>query len=189
MMDIITSKLKTILKLKGVKLPYTDDEFETLIKYKLSEISGLLGFNIMESDESQTVYRFKDDRIVLTKYPVQSIESVTLDNEELFDECYTLDRKIGVVYFKKRLSGLLIVNYVTGLSHEDIVNVIEPLLVDMVTYDLSNNNGVGNGVVSSIREGDVSVNYDKNSSLGNRIYSRIEDLKQRYTKTARIRLI
>ena len=67
--------------------------------------------------------------------------------------------------------------------------LLDLLFVDMVTYDLSNNNGVGNGVVSSIREGDVSVNYDTNSSLGNRIYSRIEDLKQRYTKTARIRLI
>jgi hypothetical protein len=187
-MDIATSKLKTILKLKGVRIPYGDDEFDLLVKYKLSEISGLLGFNIMGSDESQTVYQFKDDRIVLTKYPVQSIESVTLNNEELFDECYTLDRNIGVVYFNKKLNGLLMVNYVTGLSHEDIVNVIEPLLVDMIAYDLTNNN-LGDGVVSSIREGDVSVNYDTKSSLGNRVYTRIEELRQRYTKTARIRLI
>ena len=189
-MDIPTSKLKTILKLKGVNIPYNDEELETLINYKISELSGLLGFNITETDESETVYHFKDDRIILTRYPVQSIESVTLNNEELFDCKYMLDNRIGIVYFKKRLHGLLVVNYVTGLSQEDIVNVIEPLLVDMITYDLKNrNNSLGDGVVSSIREGDVSVNYDTNSSLGNRIYTRIEDLKQRYTKTARVRLI
>jgi len=189
-MNISTSKLKTILKLKGITIPYNDDELEIIIQYKLSELAGLLGFNIQETDQSETIYRFKDDRIILTKYPVQSIESVTLDNEELNDSCYILDDNIGIVYFEKRLHGLLMVNYVTGLSHDDIVNVIEPLLVDMITYDLKNrNSSPGDGVVSSIREGDVSVNYDTNSSLGNRIYTRIEELKQRYTKTARVRLI
>lgn len=189
-MDITTSKLKTILKLKGIRIPYNDDEFDLLVEYKLSEISGLLGFNILESEQSQTVYQFKDDRIVLTNYPVQSIESVTLNNKELSGRCYTLDKKIGVLYFKKKLRGLLVVNYVAGLSPDDIVNVIEPLLVDMIIYDLSKDkdNPVA-GTVSGIREGDVSVNYDTNSSLGNRIYTRIDELKQRYTKTARIRLI
>ena len=56
----------------------------------------------------------------------------------------------------------------------------------MVIYALTYNNaGVGDAF-SSIKEGDVSINYDTNNGRGSRINSRITDLKNRYN-SARVR--
>ena len=90
-MIISTKELSTILKLKGIKdTGYSEDELETLIKYKTSELQGLIGVNIEEKQESQTIRYFNDDRIRLLYYPVQGIESITFKNEELDCSHYIL---------------------------------------------------------------------------------------------------
>lgn len=190
-MIISTDELKTILTLKGIKdIGYTPEELEILIEYKTRELQGLIGVNVEETQETQTVRYFNDDRMRLRQYPVQSIESITFKNEELECKHYFLDEKLGIVYFDKKYCGLISVNYISCISEEEINNTISPLLVDMILYDILNKgNNPNNGIISSVKEGDVSVNYDTSSTLGNRIWSRIEELRERYKRTARVVMI
>ena len=58
----------------------------------------------------------------------------------------------------------------------------------MVAYAFTYNQWGMGGPVSSIKEGDVSVNYDTSNSKGNMIMNRIEDIKKRYC-TARVKWI
>lgn len=190
-MIISTKELSTILKLKGIKdTGYSEDELETLIKYKTSELQGLIGVNIEEKQESQTIRYFNDDRIRLLYYPVQGIESITLKNEEMDCSHYTLDHNLGLVYFDKIYNGMITVNYISSMSEDEINNVVSPLLVDMILYDILNKGkDPNNGIVSSVKEGDVSVNYDTSSTLGNRIWARVDELRNRYARTARVVMI
>ena len=54
----------------------------------------------------------------------------------------------------------------------------------MIIYSITNNS---DGDISSIKEGDVSINYDNSTTLGNRINARITDLINRYS--ARLRML
>ena len=100
----------------------------------------------------------------------------------LTEEDYVLNKTIGVIYLNKLCKGLLSVNYITKISDADFNKIVKPLLVDMVIYDLLNRGKrINEGVMSSIKEMDVTVSYDTSSSLGNRIYMRIDDLKSRYS--------
>ncbi len=190
-MIISETELKQILKLKGVKdTGFSPEELKLLIEYKTVELQGLINANIEEKQESQTVYKFRDDRISLAAYPVQGIESITLDNKELSDDDWVLDHSLGLVYFTRKLYGLLTVNYISCLDDDVIKTAIVPLLTDMILYDILNKkNNPNTGIVSNVKEGDVSVSYDTSTTLGNRIWSRIEELRARYSRTARVRLI
>ena len=72
------------------------------------------------------------------------------------------------------------------ISEDMINNVVNPLIFDIIKYRLTTNFS-NDGAVSSMKEGDVSVNYDTNSSLGNLIQGRIKDLKNYYS--IRIRMV
>ena len=78
------------------------------------------------------------------------------------------------------MSGMLVVEYVSGLSEKDITGKIIPLIFDMGKYMLSTN-FQNTGSISSMKEADVSINYDTSTSLGNLILSRINNLKNSYS--------
>lgn len=183
------SDLITLLKLKGIEYDLDDDGLNNLIGFKVKELMGLLGVDLVPVQREYMIQKFKSNKIFLNFYPVLSIENITIGKDEVED--YIVNKNIGVVYLEDICDGMLHVDYTTKLPDKDINVIIKPLLMDMVMYDLINKgNKINEGSVSTIKEGDVSVSYDTSSNLGNRIYTRIGDLRLKYSSyNTKVRLM
>lgn len=180
-------KMRTLLKFEGINLDnYTDDELKILAESKVNELSGLLGLDINPVHRLQTVTQFKGEIVRLDFYPVYDFDSIRVNGECICRKDYHVDFRLGLIYLHKFISGDVEIKYISGLSDDFITNTINPLIKDMITYTVTYNQWGMGGPVSSIKEGDVSVNYDTSNSLGNRINNTIADIKSRYS-SARIR--
>ncbi len=186
-MLIEVSKLRTLLKFEGISLDdFTDDELTVLIESKVNELTGLLGLDVNPVHRKQHITRFNGEIIRLDFYPVYDFNNITVDNKCLSPEKYRVDYSLGLIYLDEIITGDVDVKYISGLDDDFLNNTITPLIKDMVTYTVTYNQWGMGGPVSSIKEGDVSVNYDTNNGLGNRINNTIADIKSRYA-SARIR--
>ena len=180
-------KLRTLLKFEGISLDdYSDDELSILFDSKTRELEGLLGMDVNPVHRKQHISQFKGDIIRLDFYPVYDFNGIRIDGECLCPNMYRVDTRLGLVYLKEFKRGDVGIKYISGLSDEFLDNTIAPLIKDMIAYTLTYNQWGMGGPVSSIKEGDVSVNYDTNNGYGNRIANTIADIKTRYT-SARIR--
>lgn len=181
-------ELRVLLKFEGIDLSkYSDKELNLLVTSKARELSGLIGLDIEASHRTQIISDFKGKKLRLNFYPVQDLIQLKYNGCPLKHCKYTLNEDLGIITFDDYLNGKISVKYLSGFSEDLINSLINPLIVDMVAYTLGNDKSLGliDGV-SSIKEGDVSVNYDTSNSRGNRINSRIEDIKSRFN-SARIR--
>ena len=187
MVDI--AKLKTLLKFEGIDLSdYTDDELKVIVDSKISELEGLIGLDVNPVHRKHIQKEFQGDVLELPFYPVYDLHSIKIDGECVTPKIYTFNERLGLIYFTKQMHGFVEVKYISGLSDETITNLINPLIKEMVAYAFTYNQWGMGGPVSSIKEGDVSVNYDTSNSKGNIIMNRIEDIKKRYC-TARVKWI
>lgn len=185
MIDI--PKLRTLLKFEGISLEdYTDDELKILVESKTRELEGLLGLDVNPVHRRDHISNFAGEVIRLDFYPVYDFNSILVDDECLCPNQYRVDTRLGLVYLNKFTRGNVEIKYISGLPEEFLNTTISPLIKDMVTYSLTYNQWGMGGPVSSIKEGDVSVNYDTNNGLGSRIANAIADIKSRYA-SARIR--
>ena len=185
MFDI--NEFRTLLKFEGISLDdYTDEELNILINSKITELKGLIGIDITPVHRRDTKHNFKGDTLRLDFYPVYDLAEITLNNCPVHPRDYHINRDLGIIYFDENKNGNLEVKYLSGISDDVLNSSIIPLVREMVIYSLTYNKaGVGDAV-SSIKEGDVSINYDTNNGRGSRINSRISDLKNRYN-SARLR--
>lgn len=185
MLDI--NELRTLLKFEGIDLSnYSDDELSILVSSKSRELTGLLGLDITPAHRRQHISKFRGDRIRLDFYPVIRVASIHYSQGPLKPCDYHVDYDLGIITFNNKLNGNIDIKYLSGLSDDVQNTLIEPLLRDMVAYTFTYNQyGFGDGI-SSIREGDVSINYDTSNSRGNRIVTRINDIKNKYC-SARLR--
>ena len=117
---------------------------------------------------------------------MKCINSLKIGSVTLTSDDYVLDERLGIIYFNNHWKGMLVVEYVTQVEDHVINNMINPLIFDIVKYRLTNNFS-NTGVMSSVKEGDVQVNYDTSTDLGNLIQSRINNLKASYS--IRIRML
>lgn len=184
MFDI--NEFRTLLKFEGISLDdYTDSELNVLINSKIRELQGLLGIDVTPVHRIQSNHKFRGDTLRLDFYPVYDLAEINLNGCPVRHD-FHVNYDLGIIYFDNILRGDVEVKYLTGLSDDVLNNSIIPLVREMVIYSLTYNNaGVGDAV-SSIKEGDVSINYDTNNGRGSRINSRITDLKNRYN-SARLR--
>lgn len=184
-------ELKKLLELKDIDFDGDDETLMLLLKFKIDELAGLLGVDLLPVEREYVIQRFKSNKIFLNFYPVSSVSEITLNSNILDEDEFVVNKKIGVIYLNKIMKGMLCVDYTTKISDKEFENAIKPLVLDMVVYDLINKgNRINEGVMSSIHEGDVSISYDTGSSLGNRIYTRIGDLKLKYSMyTAKAKLL
>jgi hypothetical protein len=181
-MSLITiDSLKTDLELKGITHELTDEQLTLLLQNKTDELAGLTNLPILPTSHKEIRQAFEDERYEVDSYPVSSITSLTIGPYTLNEtEHYTLDESLGIIYFNRLWNGMLVVEYVSCISDDVITQKVNPLLSDMIGYTLLNGfSPVGS--VTSMKEGDVSVNYDTSTSLGNLIQSRINDLKNIYS--------
>ena len=181
-MTLITVEdLKTQLTLEGVSYDdFDDSQLELLLNNIKNEIAGYTNAPITPTDHKMIIRGFDDDMVELDYYPVTCISNCKVGSTTLQEKDYFLDETLGILYFNAALTGLLIVEYTCCVSDKVLTEVVNPLMFDMIKYRL----GTGfspNGVLSSVKEGDVSVNYDTGSSLGALILGRINDLKHTYS--------
>lgn len=181
----ITS-LKQQLTLEGINHEdYSDDDLELLLTNIVKEIIGYTNAPINPITHKRIIKDFKSDMLELDYYPIKEISSLQIGSKNLSSSDYVLDDTLGILYFNSELSGLLSCQYTCQLYDAVIENIINPLLFDMVKYRLTTNFST-NGVMSSVKEGDVSVNYDTSTSLGNLIQSRLNNLKATYQIRIRV---
>lgn len=178
--------LRQQLTLEGINHEdYADDDLELLLTNIVKELIGYTNAPIKPMTHKRIIRDFKSDMLELDYYPVSEISSLTIGSKTLSSDDYVLDETIGILYFHSKLSGLLSCQYICQISVEVIENIINPLVFDMVKYRLTTNFS-SNGVMSSVKEGDVQVNYDTSTSLGNLIQARINNLKSTYSTRIRV---
>ena len=179
---IPVNELKTTLKLQGIDVEsITDDDLDSWIDLKKNELISLTGIPLDPISRKQIISDFKGNFLELDYYPVDKIHSLRINGDCLKEhKDYTLDDKAGLIYLHKSYTGLLVVEFIQQVSYETIQQVI-PLISDMVLYSLKNKDNNFDGVISNIRESEQSISYDTSNSLGNRIYTRIDSLKTKYS--------
>lgn len=184
---INAAKIKTLLKFEGINLEdFTDEELDILMDSKVSEIESLTGLAIKPKHRRQVESHFHGDMIRLEFYPVMDFNRLLIDDTCVCPKHYNINMDLGIIYLDQIYKGSVIVEYISGQKDEFIDNIITPLVKDMVAYAVTYNKlGMG-GPVSSIKEGDVSVNYDTNNGYGSRITNQITDMKSKYC-SARLR--
>lgn len=182
-MTIITpEQLKADLKLQGVDTgELSDDDLTSWITLKEEELISLTGIPLNPISRKQIISDFKGNFLELDYYPVSKMHSLRIGGDCLREhKDYTLDDKAGLIYFHKSYNGLLVVEFIQEVSYETMQQ-IKPLISDMILYSLKNKDNNFDGVVSNIRESEQSISYDTSNSLGNRIYTRIDSLKTKYS--------
>lgn len=180
-MEINNDELKTVLKLKGYEFPVlTDSEFDNIVKYYTDYITSELGINLGETERTDTnLYAELSSGYYLLQYfPVSSIESITinyLNSEKIITEDkYDVDKLDGIIKFHEYYDDdKIIVKYTTSLT-KYVELKIQSLLFDMLIYCFIPENEKD---VTSIHEGDVSINFNSANSLGSKINTEISNLK------------
>ncbi len=201
MFDIDYNKLKILLKFDGIELDFTDEEFEILVNSKLVELESIIGTKIRRSYESKIVSKFKGKLLELNDYPIVDVADVYINDRCINRREYNLNRNLGIVYFAKYVIGVVKVEYIIGFDDDEFEYFVLPLLKDMVGYAIrygkvNSMYGGINGIASSLKEGDVSINFSSNNLSGVGVYgydgginNRIDDLKKKYAYSARVRLL
>jgi hypothetical protein len=159
------TQLRTLLQNGGIDdTTYTDEQLGQLIQQAVT----LIGEDyVTGTSEVEYDYQFNGDMYMTMTYPVIPDEvMVKLDGVALPEEDILHITSEGVIKFKRKLSGLLEVSYINGLS----VDVMSGYLL-LATSQLLKSNPVTGGSIGSITEGDVSVSYDNTGNTMNTLDS------------------
>lgn len=176
----LIEQFKAILTLEGISTELSDEDIKLLLESKITELIGYTNIEINPTNHKDIHRNFESNLYEVDFYPVQQICNFKIGSKTLTNDDYVLDEERGILYLRSVMSGMLVIEYVSGLSEKDITGKILPLIFDMGKYMLSTN-FQNTGSISSIKEENVSVNYDTSTSLGNLILSRINNLKSSYS--------
>ena len=168
------------LRINGITTEMSDEDLELLLNQKKSEIIAYTGLELNPTSHTELKRDFFDDQYMVDFYPVVSVTSCQVGSKTLTGDDYTCDSERGIFYFHSIVNGFLRLEYVSGVSSAVFDGKVKPLLFDMAKYMLTSSNS-DVGAMSSIKEGDVQVNYDTSTSLGGLIVSRLNNLKNMYS--------
>lgn len=149
----------------------SNDELREVLKKRL-ELE--LGLPLTPQASKKIEPHFDDDCILVENFPIQSITTFKIGNKILSEDDYILDGSKGIIYLNNCSSGFLYLEYTFCLSE----NEYGPLLDLMVEYETDTG---WNKNASSIKEKDVTVNYDTSLGKGALIQSMISDLRNKYS--------
>ena len=174
-------RIKQYIKLNGRETSLTDTELSLLSSFKINDLERRLGVHIQAHNNVEFINRFEyTDTLVLEEYPILNIEHLIIDGAELNNDEYTVSYENGIIYLNQPYRGNVKVEYTSGFSQELYNVFIESLIGDLISYDPSVD------TVSSMSEGDTSINYDTGSLLGSRINRKIDDLRNTFCVKARL---
>lgn len=147
-----TTKLTTLERVK-LELSITDSSKDAILNAKIdeagSDIEAFLGYRVARETVTETFWQAPvneaPEYILLERFPVASITSVTLDDDLLASSLYRLDANTGILY-KLDDAGLgstwfvsesLVIVYVGGYllpgeSGRNLPFAIEAAVVDLV---------------------------------------------------------
>lgn len=161
----------------------TSDELEDLKKLIKNKISAYINVPLDPTSFTQIDRHFSGDSLIVDNFPIKSIDKLTIGGSELTSEDYIIDYEASLIYFKKEYSGFLILEYTCCLSESQFDLYIEPLIKDMVDYELDTG---WTKNASSIKEGDVQINLDTSIGKGALIQKNLDDLKNQFNTYMRM---
>ena len=176
----LLTEFTSYLRRYGVTTDLSDEDLELLLNQKKSEIIEYTGLELTPTTHTEFRRDFMDDQYMVDFYPVVDVTNCQVGSRTLTVDDYTCDSERGIFYFHSIVNGFLRVEYVSCVGEAVFDLKIKPLLFDMCRYMLTSSNG-DVGAMSSIKEGDVQVNYDTSTSLGGLIVSRLNNLKGMYS--------
>lgn len=148
----------------------TNDDLKETLKKRL-ELE--LGLPLTPKTMKQVDLKFRGNVILLDNFPINGIVSIKIDSEEISSDDYLLIENEGTIYLNKTCSGKLFIEYTYCLP-EDEYSALLDLMVD---YELDTG---WNKNASSIKENNVTVNYDTSLGKGALIQGMINDLRNKY---------
>lgn len=174
-MPILTlSELKTKLELESVDYDLTDAKLDLLLRQTITQLIGYTNLPILPQSHKQIDPHFEGKILDLDYYPIHDIRSIDIGSKSLERAEYILDDDNGILYLNSNMSGTLVVDYIVQIP-EMMFFSVNNLLFDLIKLNLKNN--FEDTAFSSVKEGDVSINYDTNNSLPSLIQQRIAELK------------
>ena len=177
MPKIDTNALNTFLTSNNISFE-NEDSIEDLLQLQFDKIASETGLELNPTSHTDVEFNFNWDSkdYNLKHYPVKEIHQVKVDNKCICPKDYILDKNNGRLRFLKKLpkGEALIIEYITCESDSFINSKIVPLAYDMLLYELDKSPTKN---ASSVKEGDLSINYDTGTSLNALIINRLNDLK------------
>lgn len=180
--------INSLLKVRGADVPsLSENEFKILVDYLTHNLITEIGISLDPEDHKEiNLYNdFEADYYVCEYCNIKSINQIkiTTESEEIIvkDNDYSVDLDGGIIRFHRAYDdGTIEVDYTTAIP-ESYKNTFELLLTDMLLYNLTPEYRNG---VTSVHEGDVSISYDTNNTLGASIKQRINSLKSSFGNKA-----
>lgn len=181
----ITEQLNANITLLGITHEYTEEETRILIDNALTlcDLPTLAQSEVVQNDVDR---EFNADTYLTTNYPVNSYKSVILQNnntlteyKEETDKPTPTTQKTyyatsdGIIRFRDTLTGTLFVSYTTGLTQEQVLQYILPILVELAKQ-------YNKGNLSSISEGDVSIGLDNTGNTVATLDSLVNTVKNKF---------
>lgn len=178
-MEFNKDEIRAYLKLHNISGDYTDEELDSLINMMINHIQGETGRELTPTTHNDSELHFNTSRgeYNLKHYPVTEIKSIYLDQTFIYPSDYILNKESGIIKFLKPLPPVcecLYVEYTSCESDEWITTYISPLLGDLLVYNLMDDSLKN---ATSVKEGDVSVNYDSGNSLLALINKRLDRIR------------
>ena len=162
----------------------SEDELTTIIENMEAQISQFIDIPIKPTSFTQIERNYNGNSIIIDRPPVKEIHSLHIDNECIQSSDYTLDHEAGILYLHQVHKGnFLRLQYISGLTNTAYELYILPLLLDMIDYNFDMN-WVKDA--SSIKEGDVTVNFDTSVGKGALIQKKLEELRNQFRAYARM---
>lgn len=153
-------------------------KYESLLEHQINKIASETGLELKPTPHTDVEFNFNWDSqdYNIKHYPVHEIHKVKVDNKCICPKDYILDKNNGRLRFLKKLhkGEALIIEYTSCESYSFINSKILPLAYDMVLFTLDQSPTKN---ASSVKEGDLSINYDTGTSFNALIVQRLNDLK------------
>lgn len=171
--------IRANLKANNIETSLNDDELNSLIDSEINKIIMITGRDIKPVPREDIDLNFnpRTRQYNLEYYPVSSITSIKLDDEFVAACDYVVDYKNGIIKFLKCLKpcNTFKVEYISQESDLFLKNKIIPLLNSMILYTCNPDKSKD---ATSVKEGDVSLNYDSTQSDYSKINSQLISLRK-----------
>lgn len=152
----------------------------TIIRDNLKKQLELeLGLPLTDKFTKELYKSWNGSEILLENYPLQDIRQLKIGNNIIdIEECILFEDE-GIIHLPKEYHGDLYIEYAYGIPEKEY----KPLLDLMVEYETSSD---WKKDATSVKEGNVSINYDTKLSKGALIQEMINNLRNKYNCIVRM---
>ncbi len=165
------------------ELDLSSDDFNKLLELIKSQITQKIGVPLEPTSFTQVEKYFQGDVLIVDNFPIEEIHHFKIGSQNIRTNDYNIDYDTGIIYLNSIYTGFLRLEYTACISTNDYSMYILPLIYDMMEYHLDNG---WNKNASSIKEGEITINYDTSLGNGAKIQNTLTDLEERYSSFCRM---